>query len=129
MVLTSGSRLQKTKSLVTPSWLTSSVKAGYPLLCGDYVAVKILSDETVHNCPDSSNCKGCAECSNKSRSASMEPVFGLLSSPPLPTLSPATGVSLVSDSVPWDLEKAKEMFDYTRSESLLVCTTLSSGLP
>lgn len=43
----------------------------------------------------------------------MEPVFGLLSSPPLPTLSPATGVSLVSDSVPWDLEKAKEMFDYT----------------
>lgn len=31
--------------------------------------------------------------------------------PPPPTFSSATGVTLLPDSVPWDLEKAREKFD------------------
>lgn len=43
--------MQKTKAIVTPSWLRDSVAEGKPLPCDAYVAFPDLRDETVKNCP------------------------------------------------------------------------------
>lgn len=43
---------QKTKAIVTPSWLRDSVKSGQPLSCRNYATVHDLEAETQH-CPDS----------------------------------------------------------------------------
>ncbi|KLO18882.1 Nucleotidyltransferase [Schizopora paradoxa] len=115
----------KTKPLVTSAWLTSSAKAGYPFPCGEFAAVKDLAGETIRNCPDSTTCKGCAKCFSNSRSSSMQLTPDALSPPPNPlsppTFSPATGVTLVSDSLAWDLERAKDKFD---NSSRYACTRL-----
>lgn len=105
---------QKTKSLVSPSWLTASIKAGEPQPCGDYAVVKELKDETARNCPDGPNCKGCMKCSSRSRSSSSSQKRALSpppTPPPPPTHSSATGVTLIPDSVPWNFEQAKAKFD------------------
>ncbi|CAL1711990.1 unnamed protein product [Somion occarium] len=40
------------KAIVTPEWLTDSVKASHALPCEDYVAVDDLRASTLKNCPD-----------------------------------------------------------------------------
>ncbi|KAG0702866.1 hypothetical protein DFH29DRAFT_804345 [Suillus ampliporus] len=44
--------LQKTKPIVTLSWLRDSVKSGQLLPCGNYVAVHDSEDEMLQHCPD-----------------------------------------------------------------------------
>ncbi|KAL1756325.1 hypothetical protein FB107DRAFT_211622 [Schizophyllum commune] len=43
--------LAKSKSLVTPDWLTESVEANELLPCGDFAALRELHDQTVKHCP------------------------------------------------------------------------------
>ncbi|KAL1710146.1 hypothetical protein EV121DRAFT_193303 [Schizophyllum commune] len=44
--------LAKSKSLVTPDWLTKSVEANRLLPCGDFAALRELHGQTVKHCPD-----------------------------------------------------------------------------
>ncbi|KAI5890266.1 Nucleotidyltransferase [Schizophyllum commune H4-8] len=43
--------LAKSKSLVTPDWLTKSVEANELLPCGDFAALRELRDQTIKHCP------------------------------------------------------------------------------
>lgn len=56
---TKPSLFQKSKAVVTPSWLRDSVAEGKQQPCEYYVALQDLRDETVKNCP-SCNAESCA---------------------------------------------------------------------
>lgn len=60
---------QRTKVIVTPSWLRDSVKSGQPLPYRNYATVHDLEDETSRHLPDASQD---TSSSNSLRSPSLE---------------------------------------------------------
>ncbi|KAL1736401.1 hypothetical protein EV714DRAFT_199088 [Schizophyllum commune] len=61
--------LAKSKSLVTPDWLTKSVEANELLPCGDFAALRELHDQTVKHCPGDNEGASTAPTSTASTSA------------------------------------------------------------
>ncbi|EGO26473.1 hypothetical protein SERLADRAFT_447668 [Serpula lacrymans var. lacrymans S7.9] len=65
--------LAKSKAIVTPQWLEDSVKYGRPMPCGDYAALNVLHDETVHECPDRPSCNSGSPEPGPSHTSSRSP--------------------------------------------------------
>jgi DNA polymerase mu len=122
--------LQRQKAVVKPNWLRDSISEGHALPCGKYAALEDLVDETIINCPDGDDCKGCEKCRSErpssSSSAPSESTYELGSgskarhSPPYDVVS-RTGVSLKPFSAPTS-PKAKFNASYACERATpLVC--------
>ncbi|KAL1723700.1 hypothetical protein EV715DRAFT_190444 [Schizophyllum commune] len=85
--------LAKSKSLVTPNWLTKSVEANELLPCGDFAALRELHDQTVKHCPgddDGDTVSTAPTSASTSKSATKPSAAATSATGPLINLHPPT---------------------------------------
>ncbi|KAI0079811.1 Nucleotidyltransferase [Panus rudis PR-1116 ss-1] len=89
------------KAIVLPDWLRDSVKAGKPLPCGDYTAVKDLHESTLANCPDC-NRKPC-DCEDTDYDTPQTSALHMYPSPPSLNCEPSVTEIKASTKIPANL--------------------------